>query len=101
MSTIAAPPEPTTRTLPRLRWWIGGMLFASTVINYIDRQTLSALAPYLKSDYQWTNADYAKLVIAFRIAYSIAQTVLGRWIDRVYLDSPGWRGIRERKVHLQ
>jgi hypothetical protein len=28
-----------------LRWWIGGLLFASTVINYIDRQTLDAVAP--------------------------------------------------------
>ena len=36
------------RKLPALRWWIGGLLFASTVINYIDRQTLSVLARYLK-----------------------------------------------------
>jgi len=35
------------RVIPSLRWWIGGILFASTVINYIDRQTLSILAPYL------------------------------------------------------
>jgi MFS transporter, ACS family, hexuronate transporter len=59
------------------------MLFASTVINYIDRQTLSALAPFLKEDYKWTNADYAKIVIAFRLAYAIGQTLLGRWVDRV------------------
>jgi sugar phosphate permease len=58
------------------------MLFASTVINYIDRQTLSALSPFLKEDYHWSNADYAKIVIAFRIAYAIGQTVLGRWLDR-------------------
>ena len=30
--------------IPNLRWWIGGLLFASTVINYIDRQTLNVLA---------------------------------------------------------
>ena len=30
----------------RLRWHIGGLLFLSTVINYVDRQTLSVLAPY-------------------------------------------------------
>ena len=28
-------------------------------------------------------------------------TAIGRLIDRFYLDSPGWRGIRQRKVHLQ
>jgi MFS transporter, ACS family, hexuronate transporter len=66
-----------------LRWWIGGMLFASTVINYIDRQTLSVLAPFLKSEYGWTNEDYALIVIAFRAAYSIGQTVLGRMVDRL------------------
>jgi len=35
--------------IPGLRWWIGGLLFASTVINYIDRQTLSVLAPILRT----------------------------------------------------
>src|SRR5882724_9000975 len=71
------------RPIPSLRWWIGGLLFASTVINYIDRQTLSLLAPYLKLQYHWTNTDYANLAIAFRVAYSIGQTVFGKLIDRV------------------
>ncbi|SEG58451.1 bifunctional alpha/beta hydrolase/class I SAM-dependent methyltransferase [Marinobacterium lutimaris] len=26
---------------------------------------------------------------------------IGRWIDRIYLDSPGWQGIRQRKVLLK
>jgi ACS family hexuronate transporter-like MFS transporter len=64
-----------------LRWWIGGLLFASTVINYIDRQTLSVLAPYIKSEYQWSNSDFALLIIAFRAAYAIGQTVSGRLLD--------------------
>lgn len=66
-----------------LRWWIGSLLFASTVINYIDRQTLSLLAPYLKIEYHWTNSDYANLAIAFRVAYSIGQSGFGRLMDRV------------------
>lgn len=66
-----------------LRWWIAGLLFASTVINYVDRQTLSLFAPYFKLQYHWTNTDYANLVIAFRLAYSIGQTLCGRLIDRV------------------
>jgi len=55
------------RVIRRLRWWIGGLLFASTVINYIDRQTLSVLAPFLKSDYHWTNSDFALLIISFLV----------------------------------
>src|ERR1700736_1141612 len=71
------------KPIPALRWWIGGLLFASTVINYIDRQTLSLLAPYLKLEYHWTNSDYANIAIAFRMAYSIGQTGFGRLMDRV------------------
>jgi len=71
------------KPIASLRWWIGGLLFASTVINYIDRQTLSLLAPYLKLEYHWTNSDYADIAIAFRVAYSIGQTGFGRLMDRI------------------
>lgn len=74
---------PARRPVSNLRWWIGGILFASTVINYIDRQTLSLLAPYLKLEYHWTNTDYANIVIGFRIAYSLGQTIFGRFMDRI------------------
>jgi ACS family hexuronate transporter-like MFS transporter len=67
----------------RLRWAIGGLLFLSTVINYIDRQTLSVLAPYIKTEFQWSNTDFAMLIIAFRIAYAGGQTISGRLLDRV------------------
>jgi ACS family hexuronate transporter-like MFS transporter len=83
MPLIAQTPSSVPRPIPSLRWWIGALLFASTVINYIDRQTLSILAPFLKQQYHWTNSDYAAIAIAFRIAYSIGQTVCGRQIDRV------------------
>jgi MFS transporter, ACS family, hexuronate transporter len=66
-----------------LRWYIGGLLFLSTVINYIDRQTLSVLAPYLKVEFNWTNSDFALVIIAFRVAYSLGQLAAGRFLDRV------------------
>src|ERR1700733_227036 len=73
----------TVRPIRNLRWWICALLFASTVINYIDRQTLALLSPYLKQMYHWTNSDYANLLIGFRIAYSIGQTLCGRLMDRL------------------
>jgi ACS family hexuronate transporter-like MFS transporter len=66
-----------------LRWWICGLLFASTMINYIDRQSLAALAPFLKIKFQWRNQDFALVLIAFRIAYTGGQLVMGRLIDRI------------------
>src|SRR6266849_5537509 len=69
------------RIVSNLRWWIGALLFASTVVNYIDRQTLSVLAPYLKAEYHWNNSDFALIVIAFRLSYAIVQFVGGRVVD--------------------
>jgi ACS family hexuronate transporter-like MFS transporter len=78
---------PGSAVIPRLRWWIGGLLFASTVINYIDRQTLSVLGPTLKEEFHWNNSDFALVLIAFRIAYAVMQTVTGRMLD--------WLGTRK------
>ena len=63
------------------RWWIAILLFGSTVINYIDRQTLSVLAPYLKTEFAWSNSDFALVVISFRIAYTVFQLLGGRLLD--------------------
>jgi MFS transporter, ACS family, hexuronate transporter len=68
--------------IPALRWWIGALLFASTVINYIDRQSLSLLAPFLERR-GWTNTDYANIIVAFRVAYSIGQIFCGRLMDKL------------------
>ena len=93
------------RVIKNLRWWIGGLLFASTVINYIDRQTLSVLAPHLKDEFNWTNQDFALLVIAFRVAYAVGQSVMGRVLDHVgtqrgLLLTVGWYSIAAMATSL-
>ena len=67
----------------RYRWWIGTLLFLSTVINYLDRQTLSVLGPHLKLEFHWSNSDFALILIAFRVAYAVLQAVSGRVMDRL------------------
>lgn len=74
--------RPPRRSYP-IRWWICGLLFASTVINYLDRQSLALLAPNLKTLFHWNNTNYADLVIGFRVAYTIGQFFCGRFLDRV------------------
>ncbi len=73
----------TRRPIRHLRWYIGGLFFLSTVINYIDRQTLSVLAPYLKTEFTWSNSDFALIVISFRVAYAFGQTGSGQVLDRI------------------
>jgi ACS family hexuronate transporter-like MFS transporter len=71
------------RATGRLRWGIAALLFLSTVVNYIDRQTLSVLAPHLKTEFGWSNTDFAWIVIAFRVAYGGGQMFSGRLLDRL------------------
>ena len=74
---------PARHEIRRLRWYIGVLLFLSTVINYIDRQTLSVLAPHIKSEFGWDNTTFALLIVSFRAAYAIGQTLAGRFLDIV------------------
>lgn len=66
-----------------LRWWIVVLLFLATVINYIDRQTLSILSATLREELGLTEADYANCVSAFLISYAVMYSVSGRFIDRI------------------
>lgn len=74
---------PAIKPIRNLRWYIGGILFLSTVINYIDRQTLSVLAPYIKTEFAWDNTTFALLIISFRVAYAFGQSASGRFLDHV------------------
>lgn len=69
------------RRIPHLRWWITALLFASTVINYVDRQTLSILARTIQNELGMDDLDYAHVVQAFLLAYTLAYLVAGRVTD--------------------
>jgi ACS family hexuronate transporter-like MFS transporter len=56
----------------RRRWLVLGMLFASTILNYVDRQTLSILADHVQRDLGMSVIDYAHVVQLFLIAYTLA-----------------------------
>jgi ACS family hexuronate transporter-like MFS transporter len=67
----------------RARWMIVGLLFFSTVINYVDRQTLSILSPTLRREFHLSERDYANAVSAFLIAYTVMYSLSGRLLDRI------------------
>jgi MFS transporter, ACS family, hexuronate transporter len=69
------------RIIPHLRWYICGLLFFATTINYIDRQVLSLLKPTLEKDLGWSEATYGWIVFAFQLAYAITMPLAGRVVD--------------------
>ena len=66
-----------------LRWRMISLAFLATVINYLDRQTLSVAAPILREQFHMSNEDYSRVVIAFLFAYTIMNGVSGPMIDRL------------------
>jgi ACS family hexuronate transporter-like MFS transporter len=66
----------------RYRWVIVALLFALSVVNYLDRQTLSVLAPSLKDLHRVTATTYSYIVTGFLIMYAIGFAVAGPLLDR-------------------
>jgi MFS transporter, ACS family, hexuronate transporter len=80
--SIPPPPSVPERT-GRVRWWICSLLFAATALNYVDRQTIGVLEPYLAQQLHWTETDYANIVLAFQLAYAVGYVIFGKLIDRM------------------
>lgn len=64
-----------------LRWLMVGLIFLATIINYIDRQTVSVLKTSISQDLGLSNADYAAIQNSFLLLYGISQMVSGRLYD--------------------
>ena len=65
----------------RRKWWMVGFAFAATVINYLDRQTLSVMAPVLLQQFHITATSYSHIIFAFMLAYTLMNGVSGRMLD--------------------
>lgn len=64
------------------RWRVLSLLFFATTINYIDRQVIGILKPFIAEDLGWGEADYGYIVTAFQIAYAIGLLTTGRILDK-------------------
>jgi ACS family hexuronate transporter-like MFS transporter len=67
----------------RYRWVMIGLVFLATVVNYLDRQTLSVAAPVITEQFHMSNVDYSRVVSAFMLAYTVMNAVSGPMIDRL------------------
>jgi len=83
---MSQPGIASTSTLPwhsgSVRWRVCAMLLAATMLNYIDRQVLGVLAPFLQEQIGWNEIEYGYIVTAFQAAYAIGLLCAGAIIDR-------------------
>lgn len=79
-----------TVTVPRTHGYtektrrlILGLLFAITVVNFIDRQTLSVLAPVVRENLRLSNEAYGRIVSAFQFGMMTGELPMGVLMDRL------------------
>ena len=66
-----------------LRWWIIGLIFIATVINYIDRTAFALLWPKMGEDLGMDNSDYAFMLNIFMVTYAVSKFLSGRLYDKI------------------
>ena len=66
-----------------LRWWIIGLIFLATLINFIDRLTVSILGPVIMAQLKLTNSQFGSITAWFLVAYTASQGLSGKLYDRI------------------
>jgi ACS family hexuronate transporter-like MFS transporter len=69
--------------MSQFRWGVVALLFAATTINYLDRQVIGLLKPFIEKDLNWSELDYSHIVIAFSTAYAVGLLFFGRLTDLI------------------
>jgi len=65
-----------------LRWIVLSLLLAITIINFVDRQTVSVLAPVLREALHLSNEQYGRIVAAFQFGMMAGEFPMGWLMDR-------------------
>src|SRR5215472_4446784 len=64
------------------RWSIVGLLFAASLINYLDRAAISFALPLISRDFQLTSQSKGLLLSSFFWSYALMQIPIGWCVDR-------------------
>ena len=67
----------------RMRWVLLGLISLAFAINFVDRQTLSTIAPLLRDELHLSNTDYSFIVASFLLGMAIFQVPIGALMDRL------------------
>ncbi len=72
-----------TEKIGTYRYRILALVFMATTINYFDRSIVGVMAPTLQKLFDWSNKDYAAIMVSFKIAYGIGLLFMGGVIDKL------------------
>lgn len=72
----------TNRKKTNYRWFIAGLIFFITLINFIDRSAISFVIGPLKQEFGFNDTQFGMILSAFAMGY-LFMTIIGGWlVDR-------------------
>jgi MFS transporter, ACS family, hexuronate transporter len=74
---------PEKSSSSRWQWWVSGLLLLATMINYMDRQTLSNLAVRITDQFRMSQEQYGDIEFVFGVAFALGSLTFGIIADRV------------------
>jgi ACS family hexuronate transporter-like MFS transporter len=69
------------RIVKGVRWWIVALIGLATIINYIDRNSLTVMWSGISADLGLRKEQLAMIISAFMVAYAVGQGVSGKFFD--------------------
>jgi ACS family hexuronate transporter-like MFS transporter len=83
MSATSAPAQEGEARYPLWTWSVCGLMLLSTMINYMDRQTLAQMATRICGELELSNTQYGQLETGFSLAFAAGGILTGMLADRV------------------
>jgi ACS family hexuronate transporter-like MFS transporter len=80
---VNTPPLTFPHRGPNWKWCVCGLLLLATMINYMDRQTLSQLSDRILNDFNLNEQDYARIESAFAVAFATGAIIMGFLADLI------------------
>ncbi|HEX4606737.1 MAG TPA: MFS transporter, partial [Urbifossiella sp.] len=65
------------------RWWVCGLLFLATTLNYMDRVGLNQMAVRIQDALHLDDIEYSRLESGFSFAFAVGAVAFGFLVDRV------------------
>src|SRR5439155_4071393 len=78
-NSLEVPDTDFFKHTPASAWWVCGLLFLATVLNYLDRQVLPLTAETIIEEFHLTKEEFGKIIASFRYAYAVFQ-IAGGWL---------------------
>jgi ACS family hexuronate transporter-like MFS transporter len=83
MSDAAARPPEREERYPIWTWSVCGLMLLSTMINYMDRQTLAQMARRICGELHLSNTQYGQLETGFSLAFAAGGIITGVLADKI------------------